>query len=258
MFITKRHYVEVFLTKLQLNLHAEASKTYLGYLWWILEPALFVAVFYYVFAVFLQRGAENFVAFLLCGKVPYLWFAKSINNSSQSIKAGRGLINQVRINKAFFPLLVVGQDLVKQSLVFTLMLVFLVAYGISPSLQWISVLFVLVTQLAVIVPCTLIAAAITAFIPDFRYLIQTGMLLLLFGSGIFYSYTDVILPRHQELFLLNPLARLIKNYRQVLLDSQPPDWYELSTLLAGSLILTFFVLKLYRKADFAFARLATE
>ena len=258
MLISKRHYVEVYLTKLQLNLHAEASKTYLGYIWWILEPILFVAVFYYVFAVFLQRGGDNFVAFLLCGKVPYLWFSKSINNSAQSIKAGRGLINQVPINKAFFPLLVIGQDLVKQTIVFALMLGFLVVYGITPGLQWFSVLFVLVTQLAIIVPCALIAAGVTAFIPDFRYLIQTAMLLLLFGSGIFYSYKDVILPRHQELFLLNPLARLIKNYRQVLLDLQTPDWYELSVLLVGSLIVTFIVLRLYQKADFAFARMATE
>lgn len=258
MFISRSHYVEVFLTKLQLNLHAEASRTYLGYLWWILEPALFVAVFYYVFAVFLQRGGENFVAFLLCGKVPYLWFAKSINNSAQSIKAGRGLINQVAINKAFFPLLVVGQDLVKQAFVFVLMLIFLVLYGITPGVEWTMITFVLIAQLAVIIPCALIGAAVTAFIPDFRYLIQTGTLLLLFGSGIFYSYKDVILPHHQELFLLNPLARLIKNYRQVLLDLQQPDWYELSMLIAGSLALTFLVLQFYRKADFAFSRLAVE
>jgi len=258
MFISKRHYVEVFLTKLQLNLHSEASKTYLGYLWWILEPALYVAVFYFVFGTFLQRGTENFVAFLLCGKVPFLWLSKSVNNSAQSIKGGKGLINQVPIHKAFFPFLVVGQDVVKQFFVFTLMMTFLVFYGITPGTEWFMVLFVILVQLSVIVPCALIAAMVTTFIPDFRFLIQTAMILLMFASGIFYSYKDFILPQHQELFLLNPMARLIKNYRQVLMDLQPPDWYELSMLMLGSLVLTFVVLRLYRKLDFTLSRLVVE
>jgi len=35
-------FYELVLTKVRLNLKSEASKSYLSYSWWILEPALFV------------------------------------------------------------------------------------------------------------------------------------------------------------------------------------------------------------------------
>ena len=53
MFISRTHLVEVLFTKLVFNLKSEAAKTYLSYVWWLLEPALLVAVLYLVFAVFL-------------------------------------------------------------------------------------------------------------------------------------------------------------------------------------------------------------
>jgi lipopolysaccharide transport system permease protein len=76
MFYKPPHLMAVFLTKLRFNLKAEANKTYLNYLWWILEPALHVAVFYLVFSVFLNRGSDDFLLFLLCGKIPFCGFQK--------------------------------------------------------------------------------------------------------------------------------------------------------------------------------------
>ena len=37
MFISKAHLLEVFSIKLVFNLKSEASKTYLSYVWWLLE-----------------------------------------------------------------------------------------------------------------------------------------------------------------------------------------------------------------------------
>ena len=115
MSFSKKQWLEVFSTNLLLNLKAETKKTYLSYAWWLLEPAMFVLVFYVVFAVFLNRGTEDFLVFLLLGKIPFLWFSKSVSNSANSICDGRGLIGQLPIPKSFFPLLVVAQDGVKQS-----------------------------------------------------------------------------------------------------------------------------------------------
>ena len=133
MFISKTHLVEVFFTKLVLNLKSEASKTYLSYVWWLLEPALMVGVFYLVFAVFLARGTPDFMIFLVCGKIPFLWFSKSISNASKSITSGRGLINQTSIPMPFFPMLVVFQDAFKQSIVFMFMFGFFAIYGLEVS-----------------------------------------------------------------------------------------------------------------------------
>lgn len=255
MFISTPHLLEVFFTKLFLNLKSEVAKTYLSYIWWVLEPILMVAVYYVVFGIILNRGTPEFIVFLVLGKVSFLWFSKTVSNASGSILAGRGLINQVAIPKAFFPMLVVFQDAIKQLLVFCLMFAFLVFYGLQPQLVWFSVILIMLAQFLLICGVAMIVAAIVPLLPDFRYLITTLMLALLMGSGIFYSYKDVFLPEHQKLFLLNPIANLIKNYRQVVIDNQLPDWSALLYISAVSIIIIVLMFYYFRKTDTFYARL---
>lgn len=247
--------IQVFLVKLKFNLKSEASKTYLGYVWWILEPALYVAVLYLVFGTFRAKGSPEFVLFLICGKIPYLWFQKSVSNSTMSIKGGRGLINQVRISKAFFPLLVVAQDSVKQIFVFILMFAALVAFGLEAQVTWLLVPVIALVQLLLIVACAFLVASITPFIPDFRFIVSTAMVLLMFMSGIFYDYRTVILEKHQALFLANPVANLLENYRRVLLRGESPDWLSLGVIAGSSVVVIWIMLNLYRKLDTRYARL---
>ena len=105
---------------------------------------------------------------------------------------------------------------------------------------------------------SLLVAAITPFLPDFKYLIGTAMMALMFGSGIFYSYKDVLLPEHQQLFLMNPVANLIKNYRQVLMENTLPDWSALAGICLASIALFVVMTLYYRKAGTVYARLIAQ
>jgi lipopolysaccharide transport system permease protein len=50
-------YLRLIDTMARMALRADASRYFLGYIWWILEPLLFVGVFYVVFNVILESGA---------------------------------------------------------------------------------------------------------------------------------------------------------------------------------------------------------
>ncbi len=258
MFISKAHLLEVFFTKLVFNLKSEASKTHLSYVWWLLEPALMVAVLYFVFAVFLDTGVPNFVVFLVCGKIPFLWFSKGIVHSSNSIMEGRGLITQVSIPKPFFPMVVVFQDAFKQTVVFIFMFAFIIFYGMDVSWVWLNVIFVILTQFLLICAIALLVAAITPYFPDFNLLISTAMMALMLGSGVFYSYKDMLLPEHQQLFLMNPVANLINNYRMILMDNMPPDWTSLGSICLGSIALIVVMMRYFKKTDTTYARLIAQ
>lgn len=256
--ITSKHFWQVFFTKLAFNLKSEVSKTYLGYAWWLLEPVFFVTALYVVFGIFLHTRTENFILFLVCGMIPYSWFSRSVGNSSQSILQGRGLINQIAIPKAFFPLLTVSQDLVKQAVVFVAMLGFILAMGETASIHWLALIPIAFVQFMFIIAIAFFAAAIVPVIPDFRFLIGTALTIGMWGSGIFYSYTQVLLLKHQQLFLMNPMANLIKNYRQVLLDNQWPDWVALSWIAGISIALIAFMLFIFKRHDTTYARLVIQ
>lgn len=249
---------QLVIVKVRLNLVSEASHSYLNYAWWILEPVLFVGVFYLVFGVLLDRGGPDFVAFLVCGQIPFLWYSHSISNSSNSILAGRTVISQIDIAKAFFPIVVMLQDAVKQLIVFALLLLFLVTYGIDVTVSWLYLPLVVVVQALFILASGLVAAAIVPVIPDFKYVITTGLMLLMFASGTFYSYRDVVEPRYQEVFLSNPMAALIKSYRQVLLDGATPDFGQLTIVALVSCLVAVTVSIILRRYSGAYSRLVLQ
>jgi lipopolysaccharide transport system permease protein len=215
-------------------------------------------VFYFVFEVILNRGGGGFVVFLLCGQIPFLWFARSVNNASNSIMAGRGLIMQTAIPKSFFPLLVVAQDLVKQVVVFVCLLGLLIAMGYGPSLTWSLLPVVIVVQVLLVAAVALLAASITPLLPDFQFMVNTGMTMLMFASGIFYDYRQVLLPEHQMYFLLNPLASLIEAYRDILMRHSPPDWSRLGYIALASMGLVGVMMRVFRRHDATYARLVTR
>jgi lipopolysaccharide transport system permease protein len=256
--INSRQFWAVFWTKLGYNLRSEVSRTYLGYLWWLIEPVLFVTTLYIVFAILLRIRTDDFLVFLVCGQVAYSWFSRSVSNASNSLIHERNLMNQVAIQKIFFPLLTISQDFVKQSIVLLATFGFLLYMGIEPTLTWISLPLVLATQWLFILGAGMVCAGVVPLIPDFRFLIGTMLMLGMWGSGIFYSYEDVLIAKHQDLFLMNPMANLIKNYRQVIIDGQWPDWSALTIIVLVSLLLIAGMMMVFRRLETTYARLALQ
>lgn len=252
------HFLRLVLVKVWFNLRSEAAQHRLSYAWWVLEPVLHMGVFYLVFKILLQRGTPDFVAFLLCGLVPWLWFAKSISNSSQSIIQGRGIIGQAFIPKAFFPLAAVSQDAVKQSVVFLLLFVFIIASGFSLTINWLWLLPIILTQFLLIMAVSFCVAFIVPFARDFRYLVGTVLTLGMLSSGVFFSYPQVVSPQNRDLFLLNPMANLLVNYRLVLLHGEAPLILSLATISIISLAILALVFFLLRRFDNNLTRSVVE
>lgn len=252
------HFLRLVLVKVWFNLRTEAAQHRLSYTWWILEPVLHMGAFYLVFKILLQRGTADFVVFLLCGLVPWLWFAKSVTNSCQSIIQGRGIIGQAFIPKAFFPLTAISQDAVKQSFVFLLLAVFVFASGYSLTINWLWLLPIIITQFLLIAAVSFSVAFIVPFALDFRYLVGTVLTLGMLGSGVFFSYEQVLSPQFRDLFLLNPMANLLVNYRLVLLHGETPLILSLAVISTISLAILALVFFLLRRFDNILTRSVVE
>jgi lipopolysaccharide transport system permease protein len=258
MGLSKTHLLNVFFLKLWFNIKSEVSKTYLQFLWWVLEPCLMVSIFYLVFGVFFSNGADDYIIFLLCGNIPYFWFSKSVMNSTNAVIDGGTLINQVALPKAIFPMLVVFQDLVKQIVVFACLIVFFSIYGVDTNEFWIYLPIIILTQLLLIVAASLLVAGITPFFPDLKFLVDTGLLILMFSSGVFFRYQDVIPDKFHDLYFLNPIAALLMNYRNVIIYSSPPDWSSLMLMAASSLVVIAVLLVFYRRNETRYARIVAK
>ena len=231
MQMSVHQFISLIDTHAKLSLRADASRYYFGYIWWLLEPLLYVLVFYLVFEIVLDSGKSDFLAFLMCGKLAFVWFSKSVTQASNSIVDNAGLIGMINIPKSIFPLAVLQQGIYRQLAVFTLLIAFLWLSGYSVSLEWLYLIPVIVVNYLVIAACALIGASLVCIVRDVSLIISLGMIFMLFTSGVFW---DVRALDNAEMthtiLLLNPLAFLIDSYRQIFMFQKSPDLAHLFVL----------------------------
>ena len=253
--MTLSHTITLIDTLARLHLKGEARRYALGYLWWIVEPMLYVAVFYIVFEKLLQNRQPDFLHFLMVGKLVFIWFSKSVSQAANSIEGSKGLIAQLNLRKQILPLAVIHQGHYRQLAVFSFLLIFLVFSGYAVTATWWWLAPILLIQTLLNAACGLWAALLVCLRRDCLLLIQLGMLFLLFMSGVFWDLHTIPDERSRQwLLALNPLATLIDCYRQILLSGVTPSHDALTRVLMQALVLLGLVLWTYSRLQYWIAR----
>lgn len=219
-------YSEILLYGVYSDLQTEVSRRFLGFLWWGIEPVLYMTTFYLVFGLALKQGEENYVLFLLTGLIAWKWFDGSVRLASIAINSNAGLAQQIYIPKYIFPLIPILSNTFKFLIVLAMLLGFLLLAGSSASWLWLGILPVMVCELILIISIGLLLAAIVPFAQDLKQIIDNLLTLLMFGSGIFFT-PEHISERIKPLFEYNPMFLLISSYRNILLYNNSPRWDDL-------------------------------
>lgn len=219
-----QNYAEFVWYRALAEIRADASRGFLGVAWWLAEPILYMGVFFVVFGIVFQQRGENYVSFLLCGLVIWKWFESSVKNAASSIKYNMGLVYQVYLPKVVFPIIALITSTLRFSIVLAVFLIFLWSNGVPITSAWFSDLpLLLLLQLSLMMGVGMIFAAVIPFVPDIKFLLDNGMMLLFFISGIFFRFESV--PEQMRVYFdLNPVAILIHNYREVLITGGQADW----------------------------------
>ena len=243
-----RNLTDLVIQKAIAGLRAEASRGYLGVLWWVIEPVMYMGVFYVAFAHLLNRGDENYVIFLLTGLIVWKWFHATLNTGANSLVANAGLMKQVYVPKIVFPLTNIAVNTFKFMIILALLLVFLQFSAAKVSWTWTLLPVLVLTQLLLIVAVTSLLAAVMPFFPDLRVILDNVLMMFLFLSGIFFDIAK--LPANvQEYLMLNPMAALIVMYRKVLLEGVPPDWQQVFGILSFSAAVMILAAWFFRRFD---------
>ncbi|MFV9646056.1 MAG: ABC transporter permease [Desulfobacterales bacterium] len=256
MALTQR-YLEIILFKAYANLRSEAARTYLSFMWWVIDPILSMAVYYVVFALLLQRETQDYVPFLIIGLITWQWFTNTINHGMTTIHGNIQLMNQVHLPKVVFPSIEILMDTFKFSIVFILVLLFLWIYGFGVGAAYLSLPLILGVQLLFTVALTYLLAAIIPFLPDLKYLVQTILRLVFFLTGIFFDGSKI--PEHyQPYFYANPMATLIEDYRNVLMHNIWPDMNALAVICLFSAFGVYAAYRLIGHFDHVYPRVTMQ
>ncbi len=241
-------YLELILYRAYADLKAEAARGYLGVLWWIIEPLLYLGMFSVYFIYVRQQHDGRLIPFLLIGLVAWKWFASSIPHCARSIASGVSLMQQVYLPKYVFPCVAAATNLAKFLMVFILLLAALPFFGAPPTAAWLTLPLLVAAQFFLILSSAGLLAAVFPFLPDLNYIINNLLMLLFFLSGVLFDLNKM--PESFRPYLsLNPLAVLIADYRTVLLDGEMPGWWGLAGVLILSGLLWAAALRIMHRFD---------
>ncbi len=252
MFLIEKHYWRYAIYRAYFNLISEASRYYLGWLWWFLEPVAMTGVFYVVFTYIRPSNMENFTYFILIGVTMWLWFSNGVGNATASLFGGRGIILQIRLPKLMFPLISVASATLKQGFVFMIVLI-VMGLAVGPSGAWLYLPLLAFAQFLLILAVASTVAIVCCYLRDLRFIVSSGLTLMMFCSGLFFSI-DRMPVEWQPYFRLNPMAVMLEQYRLVLLYQTAADLVWCLKIIAGSTFALYLIKWTFERMDLTLTR----
>ena len=228
---------------------ANNRDSYLGYLWWLLDPLLNVLIFYFLRVVILNRGGPDLPVFLAIGLVVWKWMSATINGSSRSITRYSSIINQVYLPKSIFPIATTLSEMFNFAFGLIVIAIFLIAFGVMPTWLIIFLPMIILVQLLFLLAISLFIGYISVFIRDIDNLTKHVVRLFFYASPVIWEGGMISGSKYEFIVDLNPIAFILDAYRDVLLYHQVPDFSKLGILALGSIIAVFFMLLHYSKNE---------
>lgn len=219
-----------------------------GWLWGLIHPLVMLLVWKFVFetcmGIKMPRGevTQNYTLFLLAGYLPWFLFQETVQRSANSLVDNANLIT-----KTLFPSEIVPISIFLSSLVnhfFTLILLvgatalWLGHWGAAVLL--VPVYTVLLGMLAIGIGW--IAASLQVYLRDTAQVTQVVLTLWMWLTPVFL-YESSYPARYQWLIDYNPLAYLVRSYRERIFSSNAPNleefgviaFYSVTAFVAGGL-----------------------
>lgn len=232
------------------------KQTTLGVLWALIQPAVTLAVFTFIFGKLAAMPAGNapYPLLVLCGLLPWQLFAAAFSNASGSLVANTHLISKVYFPRLIVPLSSVAVALIDFAVVLVLLVLMCVWWQFLPDWRILCVpLFILLT-LVTAVGTGLWLTALTVKYRDFRFVVPFLLQVGLFLSPVGFSSTN--LPNWRFVYSLNPMVGAIDGFRWCLLRGEPAlDPVNLATSVGMALLLLASGLWYFRRMERSFADL---
>ncbi len=214
------------LYTIQSALKTEVAGSFLGVLWWVLDPLLYMLVYSFVAVVVFGSGEKYFPVFVFIGLNTWQFFSKSVKAGVKLIQSKKSIVTKVNVPKFVFIFEKLGVFGIKMLISSALTVIFMIFYRVPLSWKYLWVIPLFALLLLITYGITTFITHFGVFVEDLLNVITVVLQLGFYLSGIFYSIESRILPKSEIigklLIYCNPVALIITDLRNVLLyDGQP-------------------------------------
>lgn len=233
------------------ELKGEVGSSYLTWLWWILDPVLFMLVYVFITVVVFKSQGEYLPVVVIIGLTVWNFFNKTVMVSVKIVNTFRGIVSKIYIPKYMLILEKLYVNAFKMVISFGIVATFAAAYRIRPTMNLVWTVPLILLSLLLTFACSVWVAHFGVYINDLYNVVQVILRFMFYLSGVFYDVGDRL---SQTTFLglnvgrlmitVNPVAYVIDELRKIIIYGAPLRWEMFLYWTAVSVILAFVGLKL--------------
>lgn len=213
-------------------------RSFLGYVWSVLNPLLVMIVMYLVFAHMFRFNVENYPAYLIIGQTLFTFMTEATNQAIYSITGNGALLKKVYVPKYIFTLSKVTGSLV--NLLFSMgamLIVFMITkVHFSWAMLFIPVIFAQLYLFSLGLGLFLAQAAV--FFRDIQYIYSVWTTAWMYLTPIFYPIDQLPEGMQNAIVQFNPMYQYITQFRTIVLEQAVP---QVTDILYGFLIAFVFL-----------------
>lgn len=221
-------YRNLLLNLTKRDLRIRYKESFLGFLWSLLNPLMYLIIFYIVFVKIVPAGIPNFVVFFLSGLLPWTLYQNTMMSSTSSVVGGAPLLKRVSFPREVLPLAVIGANIFQfflQMLVLLAVLLIMRYPFVSPYLVLVIPAFVV--EVLLLTGFSLILSSLTVYLRDIAHFMELALL-------FWFWVTPVVYPVHQvyqkfqdhhisfNWILLNPMVAPVLAFQRAFYNTVSP------------------------------------
>src|SRR5688572_13902505 len=162
-------YRELLVNLVRKDLKVRYKSSVLGFLWSLLNPAMLLLVYYFVFSVLLGSGIPRFPIYLLSGLLVWNLFNVGLISATGSVVASSGIVNKVWFPREVLPLSAIGAAVVHFFLQGIVMVLTLVLFRHPVEWTYLPLLpFALLALLLFLAGLSLLLSAFNVYLRDMQ------------------------------------------------------------------------------------------
>ncbi len=230
------------------ELKSEVAGSRLSWLWWILDPMLFMMVYSFVALIVFSRGVPYLPVFIFIGYSVWNFFSSCLRQSVKLVASNSSIVTKVYIPKYILIFVKMVSNAFKMFVSLLLVIVMVIGYQISVDWKVILIVPVFCILFVVTFAFSSLFLHFGVYLEDLAYIVSVTLKLIFYMTGIFYSIEDR-LPYPFSSFLLkgNPMALLVDSLRKLIIYQSMPDWGALTLwLLIGILLAMAGIHNIYK------------
>jgi len=202
----------VFMVGRDLSVKYKGSA--LGFAWSLLNPALTVTVYYFVFQIALGNTMPGYAIYIMCGLVTWNFFQNSVLGACGSVVANSGLVKKVSFSREILALTSMGTAAVYWFFQTIILVGALILYHYKPQFPYAYLIPLgLVALVLFTAALSIFFAAVNVYFRDMQHILEVLLMAWFWGNPIVYTWFTIrpkLADHHLTwLYLANPIAPVV-------------------------------------------------